>query len=215
MFNVTLAWDHPSNKKLCEPEPYKPLDCDPLADIRRATLAKGDYHSRQVSTVTQENASNIRVTRPSKWVTALSRSFGKTLSIHSRGGIDSVTYRCRSQGALLSLPHEGEDEDVIHPKVFKDYMRANVANWFAWAQKNGLGIEHMEDLILVTGCTLATTWATAAFVDPAVEAGISLLLFRGLDRGVNFKWNKTRGTVAHRNSRSDPVRLLAMFFAVR
>ncbi|KAI0285678.1 hypothetical protein BC826DRAFT_866781, partial [Russula brevipes] len=155
MFNVTLAWDHPSNKKLCEPEPYKPLD---------------------LSTVTQENASNIRATPHSKLVAALLRPFGngKTLTIHSRGGVESVTYRCWSQGALLSLPHEGEDEDVIHPKVFEDYMRANVANWFAWAQKNGVGIERMEDLILVTGCTLATAWAAAAFVDPAAEAELSL-----------------------------------------
>jgi len=33
------------------------------------------------------------------------------------------------------------------------------------AQNNKLGIKHMEALILVSGCTLVTSWAAAAFVD--------------------------------------------------
>lgn len=58
---------------------------------------------------------------------------------------------------LLSTPHDGHREDVIRLKVFEDYIRDNVASWFDWSQKklNGLDVERMEDLILVTGCTLS------------------------------------------------------------
>ena len=68
-------------------------------------------------------------------------------------------YQCGAQhrGALLSLPHKGHRKDVIHIKVFEDYIRDNVDNWFRWSKKMKLPVEHMEDLILVTGCTLATS----------------------------------------------------------
>src|SRR5260221_14385083 len=41
-------------------------------------------------------------------------------------------YQCRAQhrGALLSLPHKGHRKDVIPKKVFEDYIRDNVDNWF-------------------------------------------------------------------------------------
>ena len=57
----------------------------------------------------------------------------------------------------MSLPHKGHRKDVIHIKVFEDYIRDNVDNWFRWSKKMKLPVEHMEDLILVTGCTLATS----------------------------------------------------------
>ncbi len=74
------------------------------------------------------------------------------------------TYECwaRSQGALLSLPHGARTEDVINTKLFEDYIRDNVVNWFHWSNEAGLPVERMEDLILVTGCTLARSWAAAA-----------------------------------------------------
>ncbi len=62
MFNVTLPWHHPSNNRLGEPDHYKPLDWGPFANIREATLAKGDYYSRNVSS--QDNAGNILAQQP-------------------------------------------------------------------------------------------------------------------------------------------------------
>jgi hypothetical protein len=56
MFNVTLPSHHPANKRLGEPDPYKPLDWGPFANIREATLAKGDHYSRNV--FSQENVDN-------------------------------------------------------------------------------------------------------------------------------------------------------------
>ncbi|KAI0273934.1 hypothetical protein BGY98DRAFT_1178764, partial [Russula aff. rugulosa BPL654] len=45
---------------------------------------------------------------------------------------------------------KGPPQDVIHIKVFENYIRDNVDNWFRWSKEMMLPVEHMEDLILVT-----------------------------------------------------------------
>ena len=123
----------------------------------------------------------------------------------------TYTCRARSQGALLLLPHGGHREDVIRTKAFEDYIRDNVVSWFTWAQKNKLGVERMEDLILVTGCTLVTSWAAAAFDDyatgmPADATSISLDAQKFDRGGAQFFWRNIRGNVEYHHSRFNPVR---------
>ena len=89
--------------------------------------------------------------------------------------------------------------------MFENYIRDHIVNWFTWAQKNSLGVERMEELILVTGCTLVTSWAAAAFVDKT-EAEISLASRALSNSGANFVWSNIRGPVVYRNSRFEPVR---------
>ena len=109
-------------------------------------------------------------------------------------------YNCkRKQGALLRLPQDGLRKDVIRTKVFEDYIRDNVDNWFSFAQQNRLDVERMEDLILVTGCTLVTSWGVAAFVDNTQDSEVLLR-----QRGHVFDWRENRPSVAYRNSH--PVR---------
>ena len=64
----------------------------------------------------------------------------------------------------------------------------------------------MEELILVTGCTLVSSWAAAVSVDNNVEAGISLASRAPGNDGARFVWSKIRGPVVHHNSSYDPVR---------
>jgi hypothetical protein len=114
-------------------------------------------------------------------------------------------YQCKDRGALLFLPHKGHSKDVIYKKVFEDYIRDNVDNWFRWSKKMISPIEHMEDLILVTVCTSFTSWAAAAFegclsVDIAT---ISLEARKSDGGGAQFFWRNIRGNVDFRNS---PVR---------
>jgi hypothetical protein len=122
--------------------------------------------------------------------------------------VEGVTYRTfRNRGALLSLPNGGHREDVICTKVFEDYIRDHVDGWFNWAQNNKLGVERMEDLILVSGCTMATSWAAAAFVDNNSEAEISLVSRTLSNVGASFLWsNVCWGRVSFHNSSFDPVR---------
>jgi hypothetical protein len=101
----------------------------------------------------------------------------------------------------LSLPHGARSEDVIRTKVYEDYIRDNVDSWLRWSKKEGLPIENMEDLILVTGCTLAKSWAAAAFDgtmsrydDPPT---ISLEARKSDVGGVQFVWRNIHGSVLH------------------
>ena len=109
----------------------------------------------------------------------------------------------------MSLPHGGYHRDAIHSKAFEDYIQDQVASWFTWAQNNKLGVKRMEDLILVTGCTMVTAWAVAAFDSMRVDPSSISLEIQKLDRGrAQFIWRNVRGKVEYRNSHFDPVRLL-------
>jgi hypothetical protein len=91
-------------------------------------------------------------------------------------------------------------------KVFENYMRDHVDSWFDWAQKNKLGVKCMENLILVYGCTLVTSWAAAAFVDDTSGAEISLASRIFSSVGASFVWGNVRGRMSYHNSHYDPVR---------
>jgi hypothetical protein len=62
MFNVQLASDHPSNRTICEPDPYEPVDLGPFVNIRESTFAGGDYCSRHVAT--QEHNVGVQARSP-------------------------------------------------------------------------------------------------------------------------------------------------------
>lgn len=100
----------------------------------------------------------------------------------------------------MTLPQDGLRKDVIRTKVFEDYIRDHVDSWYSLAVQRRLDVERMEDLILVTGCTLVTSWGVAAFIDNAQDAEVVLRL-----RGRVFDWREIRPSVAYQNSH--PVRL--------
>ena len=122
-------------------------------------------------------------------------------------------YQCKTQhrGTLLSLPLGGFHENILRTKGFEDYIRDNVDNWFRWSRKMKLPVEHMEDLILVTGRTLAKSWAAAVF-DGHMSSGTLAprqYLWRPespITGGVQFIWHNVRGSVEYHNSRFNPVR---------
>jgi hypothetical protein len=120
--------------------------------------------------------------------------------------VEGATYKFRNCGALLSLPNGGHHEDVIRAQAFEVYIQDHVYSWFTWAQKNGLGVRRLEDLILVSGCTLVTSWAAAAFVHDTMDAEISLASRRLNNGGASFVWSNIRGRILYHNSRSEPVR---------
>jgi hypothetical protein len=124
-----------------------------------------------------------------------------TLSHRTEG----VTYKCKGRGALLSLPRGGTNKDVIRTKAFEDYIRDHVVSWYTWAQNNKLGVGKMEDLILVSGCTMVTSWAAATFVDSIMDAKISLA--SRLDKGeTSFVWSNKQGPVMFHDGQFNPVR---------
>jgi len=71
-----------------------------------------------------------------------------------------------------------------------------------------LGVERIENLILVTGCTLVTSWGVAVCVDNNLKAEISLANGMLVDFGTRSVWGNVRGHVEYHNS---PVRSRLMF----
>ena len=62
MFNVTLPWDDPSNKKLGIPMEYRTLQQGYFVNVRDIELAKVEYFSPHVSR--EENDANINALTP-------------------------------------------------------------------------------------------------------------------------------------------------------
>ena len=90
-----------------------------------------------------------------------------------------------------------------------------MVNWFNWSRSVDLSVERMEDLILVTGCTLVNSWAAAVFDDDFADAKISLASTTLNSGGASFIWRNIRGTVEYHDSQLDPVcSLLLTLFAV-
>ena len=116
------------------------------------------------------------------------------------------TYECwaPSHGALLYLPHGARSEDAIRTKLFEDYIRDNVDSWLRWTKKEGLPVKNMEDLILVTGCTLASSWAVAAFNGSTAkgEESTAISLEVRTSGGTQVVWRNMRGSVVHNHKDS-------------
>ena len=64
----------------------------------------------------------------------------------------------------------------------------------------------MEDLIIVSGCTLVTSWGAAVFPEHDLEAAISLADYALPNGGGRFVWGNINGVVPHHNSQLESVR---------
>ena len=118
---------------------------------------------------------------------------------------EGVTYICRGPGALLSLPCGGYREDAVHRSMFGERIRDNVDRWFNWSRNVDLPVDRTDDLILVTGCTLVTSYALAVFDDHDEGAEISLASQLLNNGGASSVWSNIRGTVEYRDSQLSPV----------
>jgi hypothetical protein len=75
-----------------------------------------------------------------------------------------VTVTCSGrQGALLSLPFAAEREDTIALGDFGKWLLNHVDDCMKIADDLGLGVNRMEDIILVTGHHLARSWVSVLF----------------------------------------------------
>ncbi|KDQ18584.1 hypothetical protein BOTBODRAFT_104256 [Botryobasidium botryosum FD-172 SS1] len=85
-----------------------------------------------------------------------------------------VGFQCRDDtGAVLVTTDEARSQDILHKMAFQGYMRRHTDYWVAFAYNLQLGLKE-EDIILVTGCDLTTSWAVAAFRQEARDVSISL-----------------------------------------
>ena len=75
-----------------------------------------------------------------------------------------TTFSCTGrQGALLYLPVPAEREDTVALGDFGKWIVKNIYDCMTLAEERGLGVSHMEDIVLVTGRHLAKSWVRAVF----------------------------------------------------
>ena len=88
----------------------------------------------------------------------------------------------------MSLPVAARREDTIAQGDFKWWIVKHIDSWLAYARKLGLGIDQMEEIILVTGCHRTRSWANVAFLgnqdDAQVTFGVEV---EDADSSVNFQ----------------------------
>lgn len=99
----------------------------------------------------------------------------------------------------------------MREKAFEEYIRDNVGSWFDWSKNEKLPVERMEDLILVTECTLVTLWAAAAFIGRSGTAKIALVPPSQDLSGQSFELGNIEGDVAHNCSYFDSVHFFVPF----
>ena len=88
----------------------------------------------------------------------------------------------------------------------------NIDSWSAFARNLGLGIEQMEDIILVTGCDRTKSWTNVAFLGNQVDAQVSFgVKADGPNTSINFQFSRgnARGAVL-RHGPEGTVRLYAV-----
>ena len=86
----------------------------------------------------------------------------------------------------------------------------HIDSCFVFAQTLGLGIEEMEEIILVTGCDRTKSWTNVAFLGNQVDAQVSFgAKVEGPDTSINFQFSpeNARGAVL-RHGPEGTVRLL-------
>ncbi|KAH9992218.1 hypothetical protein BJV74DRAFT_834960 [Russula compacta] len=96
----------------------------------------------------------------------------------------------RKRGAVLSLPVKALREDTLAQGAFSEWLLKHIDHWFASVRQLGLGIEQMEELILVTGCDRTRSWTNVAFLGSQHNARVSFGVRvdgSGTNPNVNFQ----------------------------
>ena len=85
--------------------------------------------------------------------------------------------------------------------------------WFAFARNLGLGIERMEEIILVTGCDHSKSWANIAFFGNQADSQVSFgVRVENPDPTITFQFSpeSAQGAVLLHHGPEGEVRLYAV-----
>ena len=103
---------------------------------------------------------------------------------------------------MLSLPVRTRRENTLAQGDFGEWMLKHIDRWFAFARRLGLGIEQMEEIILVTGCDRTRSWTNVAFLGSQLDAHVSFGVnaVDGLNNSINFQFSPehVRGAVINK-----------------
>jgi hypothetical protein len=82
-------------------------------------------------------------------------------------------------------------EDTLAQSTFSEWIVKNIDHWFAFARQLELGIEQMEEIILVTGCDRAKSWTNVAFLggQDDGQASFGVKVSHGHDSSINIQFS--------------------------
>jgi hypothetical protein len=102
---------------------------------------------------------------------------------------------------VLSLPVEAQRQDTRARGEFGKWMLKHIDRWFFFARGLELGINQMEELILVTGCDCTRSWANVTFLEGRTngQASFGVKVDQGSDVGINWQFSlgKAQGAVCN------------------
>jgi len=105
-----------------------------------------------------------------------------------------VTVSCAGrQGALLSLPLPAACEDTAAQGDFGKWLVKNIDCCMKVAEDLGLGVNRMEDIILVTGRHLARSWVNVVFSENRGGAQLSFVVQPSGNSGVHLEERSATG----------------------
>ena len=207
MFNILLQADDAA-QVYGVPEGFVRLNMGPFGNFCTLNLPQGDYCS---DTVTVDH----RDERQAGYVTSYYPVQACSHPMDDLSGPDEPTsalFKCRKHnkgGAFLSLPFKSVREDTIRIKAFETYIRKHCDSWIEFMVNNDLDITRLEDIILVTGCDLTSSWAVGAFTKPlGREMTLHVQASRAAGSAV-FQWSPTNQP---RNNEPNEVRQSYLYF---
>ncbi|KAI9511929.1 hypothetical protein F5148DRAFT_183104 [Russula earlei] len=172
LFNVLLPADHPSHQNLGVPPFYEPLKISRVSEhIDSLTLGSQDFCSRGVTKASAQ------------------------IEVFATAPPDpgQLSFSCaRKQGAVLCLPVQAQREDTIARGIFRDYIIKHIDDWFDFTEWLGLGIDQMEDIILVTGRDRTKTCTNVAFSETDIQTEASVRFGVDISERLGIQWRFAR-----------------------
>ena len=99
------------------------------------------------------------------------------------------------EGAVLCLPIQAKGQNTVASTDFGKWIIGHIDHWFAWARQLGVGIDRMEDIILVTGTHRTRSWTNVAFPGGQDDAQASFgakVDYRGDIVAINWQFSRER-----------------------
>ena len=98
---------------------------------------------------------------------------------------------------MLSIPVQAQSQNTLALGDFRQWMLKHIDHWFEFAQRLGLGIMQMEEIVLITGCDYTRSWTNVVFFegqsDPAqVSFGVKLAGGYGPNAGIKWHFSPER-----------------------
>jgi hypothetical protein len=108
-----------------------------------------------------------------------------------------ITVLCQRKrvGAVSSVPVRAQRQDTLARGDFAKWMVKHIDTWFAFARGLGFGIEHMEEIVFVTGRDRTKSWTNAVFLGCQADAQVSFGVRVVEGSGDSIEWQLSPGQI--------------------